>query len=72
MFLAGPRNLAQVSPYLTEHINRFGEYSTRELGTRPEAYDSKLDAGFTRCASKTRPRQAPARPLEAAASEPAS
>ena len=26
-----PEDLAQVSPYLTEHIRRFGEYSTHEL-----------------------------------------
>jgi hypothetical protein len=34
-----PEDLAQVSPYLTEHIQRFGEYSTHELGIQPEAYD---------------------------------
>jgi hypothetical protein len=34
-------------PYLTEHINRFGEYSTHELGIQPEAYDPKLDVDFT-------------------------
>ncbi|MFE5009812.1 hypothetical protein ACFRJ3_35105 [Streptomyces sp. NPDC056696] len=38
---------AAISPYLTEHINRFGEYSTHELGIRPEAYDPKLDVDFT-------------------------
>ncbi|MFD3553846.1 Tn3 family transposase [Streptomyces goshikiensis] len=27
-----PEDLAHISPYLTEHINRFGEYSTHELG----------------------------------------
>ncbi|MEU8433859.1 Tn3 family transposase [Streptomyces sp. NPDC029216] len=43
----GPEDLAHVSPYLTEHINRFGEYSTHELGLQPEAYDPKLDVGFT-------------------------
>ncbi|MFF3264327.1 hypothetical protein ACFYWO_34810 [Streptomyces sp. NPDC002932] len=32
---------------LTEHINRFGEYSTHELGIQPEAYDPKLDVDFT-------------------------
>ncbi|MFC8705855.1 hypothetical protein ACFUIV_27230 [Streptomyces anulatus] len=31
----------------TEHINRFGEYSTHELGIQPEAYDPKLDVDFT-------------------------
>ncbi|MFD7087864.1 hypothetical protein ACFV94_08605 [Streptomyces sp. NPDC059896] len=29
------------------HINRFGEYSTHELGLQPEAYDPKLDVDFT-------------------------
>ncbi|WP_392674474.1 Tn3 family transposase [Streptomyces sp. LN785] len=38
---------AHISPYLTEHINRFGEYSTHELGVQPEAYDPKLDIDFT-------------------------
>jgi hypothetical protein len=28
-----PEDLAHISPYLTEHINRFGEYSTHELGS---------------------------------------
>lgn len=42
-----PEDLAHVSPYLTEHINRFGEYSTRELGIQPDAYDPKLDVDFT-------------------------
>ncbi|WP_206506924.1 hypothetical protein [Streptomyces chrestomyceticus] len=30
-----------------EHINRCGEYSTHELGVQPDAYDPKLDVGFT-------------------------
>ncbi|GAB2465721.1 Tn3 family transposase [Streptomyces incanus] len=42
-----PEDLAQISPYLTEHINRFGEYSTHELGIQPEAYDPRLDVDFT-------------------------
>lgn len=42
-----PEDLAQVSPYLTDHIKRFGEYSTHELGIQPEAYDPKLDVDFT-------------------------
>ncbi|MDX3833217.1 Tn3 family transposase [Streptomyces europaeiscabiei] len=42
-----PEDLARISPYLTEHINRFGEYSTHELGIQPEAYDPKLDVDFT-------------------------
>jgi hypothetical protein len=43
----GPEELAYISPYLTEPINRFGEYSTHELGIQPEAYDPKLDVDFT-------------------------
>ncbi|REK86186.1 hypothetical protein DY245_33950, partial [Streptomyces inhibens] len=42
-----PEDLAHISPYLTEHINPFGEYSTHELGIQPEAYDPKLDVDFT-------------------------
>ncbi len=42
-----PKDLAQISPYLTEHINRFGEYPTHELGIQPEAYDPRLDVDFT-------------------------
>ncbi|MFF9322446.1 Tn3 family transposase [Streptomyces sp. NPDC014728] len=42
-----PEDLAHISPYLTEHINRFGEYSTHELGIQPEAYDPKLNVDFT-------------------------
>ncbi|MGP3973353.1 Tn3 family transposase [Streptomyces sp. 8N114] len=42
-----PEELARISPYLTEHINRFGEYSTHELGIQPEAYDPKPDVDFT-------------------------
>jgi len=42
-----PEDLAHISPYLTEHINRFGEYSTHEVGIQPEAYDPKLDVDFT-------------------------
>ncbi|MFG3248610.1 Tn3 family transposase [Streptomyces sp. NPDC048187] len=42
-----PEDLAHISPYLTEHINRFGEYPTHELGLQPEAYDPKLDVDFT-------------------------
>lgn len=38
-----PEDLAQISPYLTEHINRFGEYSTHELGTQSEAYEARLN-----------------------------
>ncbi|MFD5388067.1 Tn3 family transposase [Streptomyces sp. NPDC127074] len=42
-----PEDLAHISPYLTEHINRFGEYPTHELGIQPETYDPKLDVDFT-------------------------
>lgn len=42
-----PADLAHISPYLTEHVNRFGEYSAHELGIQPEAYDPKLDVDFT-------------------------
>ncbi|MEU5539420.1 Tn3 family transposase [Streptomyces sp. NPDC020362] len=42
-----PEDLAHISPYLTEHIKRFGEYSTHELGIEPDAYDPKLDVDFT-------------------------
>ncbi|WP_434597875.1 Tn3 family transposase [Streptomyces sp. A5-4] len=42
-----PEDLAHISPYLTEHTNRLGEYSTHELGIQPEAYDPKLDVDFT-------------------------
>ncbi|MFK4149588.1 Tn3 family transposase [Streptomyces sp. NPDC004065] len=42
-----PEDLAHISPYLTEHIKRFGEYSTHELGIEPEAYHPKLDVDFT-------------------------
>ena len=40
-------DLAHISPYLTEHIRRFGEYSTHELGPEPEAYDPHLDVDFS-------------------------
>ncbi|WP_329595454.1 Tn3 family transposase [Streptomyces sp. NBC_01362] len=42
-----PEDLAHVSPYLTEHLQRFGEYSTHELGIQPTAYDPKLNVDFT-------------------------
>jgi len=40
-------DLAHISPYLTEHIRRFGEYSTHELGLQPEAYNPRLDVDFS-------------------------
>ncbi|PNE40539.1 MULTISPECIES: Tn3 family transposase [Streptomyces] len=42
-----PEDLAHISPYLTGHIRRFGEYSTHELGIQPEAYDPHLDVDFS-------------------------
>ncbi|MGW0556724.1 Tn3 family transposase [Streptomyces sp. NPDC002926] len=44
-----PEDLAHISPYLTEHINRFGEYSTHELGIQSEAYDPKWTWTSPRC-----------------------
>jgi hypothetical protein len=34
--------LAQLSPYLTEHINRFGVYPTDDLHIKPQAFDPEL------------------------------
>ena len=31
-----------VSPYLTEHINRFGVYPTDDLHIKPQAFDPEL------------------------------
>ncbi|MFK0259300.1 Tn3 family transposase [Streptomyces sp. NPDC090445] len=42
-----PEDLAHMSPYLTEHIRRFGEYSTHELGIQPGQYDPHLDVDFS-------------------------
>ena len=42
-----PEDLAEVSPYLTEKIMRFGEYSTHELDLAPEAYEPHLDVDFS-------------------------
>ncbi|MFF4354935.1 Tn3 family transposase [Streptomyces sp. NPDC001530] len=42
-----PEDLAHISPYLTEHIRRFGEYSTHELDLEPEAYDPHPDVDFS-------------------------
>ncbi|MFI9630173.1 Tn3 family transposase [Streptomyces sp. NPDC052042] len=42
-----PEDLAEISPYLTEHIMRFGEYSTHELSDTPEAYEVHLDVDLT-------------------------
>ena len=43
-----PEDLAEISPYLTAHIMRCGEYSTHEPGTPPEAYEVHLNVDFTR------------------------
>ncbi|MFF2330892.1 MULTISPECIES: DUF4158 domain-containing protein [unclassified Streptomyces] len=43
-----PEDLAEVSPYLTEKIMRFGEYSTHELDLAPEAYEPHLDVDFAK------------------------
>jgi hypothetical protein len=32
-----PEDLAHTSPYPTDHVKRFGEYSTHELGIEPDA-----------------------------------
>lgn len=42
-----PLDLAQISPYLTEHIMRFDEYSTHELGITSDDYDAHLDVDFS-------------------------
>ncbi|MFE5026299.1 Tn3 family transposase [Streptomyces sp. NPDC056656] len=45
-----PEDRAQISPYLTEHIMRFGMYSTHELALEPDAYEPHLDVDFTKLA----------------------
>ncbi|MFB6808707.1 hypothetical protein [Streptomyces sp. NPDC056387] len=40
--------MALVSPYLTEKIMRFGEYSTHELRLAPETYEPHLDVDFAK------------------------
>jgi hypothetical protein len=47
-----PEDLAEVSPYLTEKIMRFGEYSTHELDLPPEACEPHLDVDFARLDSQ--------------------
>ncbi|MFD0066055.1 hypothetical protein ACFRAI_34585 [Streptomyces sp. NPDC056637] len=44
----GPEDLAHISPYPTERIDRFGACSTHDLGVQYEAYGLTLDADFTR------------------------
>ncbi|MFF4433845.1 Tn3 family transposase [Streptomyces sp. NPDC001513] len=41
-----PEDLAEVSPYLTEEVMRFGQYSTHELDLAPEAYEPHLEVDF--------------------------
>ncbi len=57
-----PEDLAHISPYLIGRINRFGEYSSHELGIQPEAYDPKLTWASPRCARRARLRPASAWP----------
>ncbi|WP_373559106.1 Tn3 family transposase [Streptomyces sp. SA15] len=52
-----PEDLAHISPYLTEHIKGFGEYSTHELGIQPEAYETKLDVDFTQLREDSLPSE---------------
>ncbi|MFJ9855813.1 Tn3 family transposase [Streptomyces sp. NPDC101150] len=42
-----PEDWAQVPPYVTERIRRFGAYSTHELTDELDAYDPHLDVDFT-------------------------
>ncbi|MFF3159471.1 Tn3 family transposase [Streptomyces sp. NPDC057910] len=67
-----PEDLAHISPYLTEHINRFGEYSTPELAIPPEACDPKLDVDFTQLRDQDRPPPASAKPPDRPVSKPGS
>ncbi|MFI5887907.1 hypothetical protein [Streptomyces sp. NPDC051554] len=39
-------DLAAISPYLTDHIMRFGTYATTELTVRPDAFVPHLDVEF--------------------------
>jgi hypothetical protein len=67
-----PEDLAHISPYLTEHINRFGEYSTHELGIQPDAYDPELGVDFTQLRDQDRPPPVSAKPPEPASGGSAS
>ncbi|MFZ3499300.1 hypothetical protein ACODT5_39850 [Streptomyces sp. 5.8] len=42
------RARAEISPYITENINRFGEYSTHALGIIPDVYEPHLDVDFAK------------------------
>lgn len=39
-------DLSAISPYLADHIVRFGTYTTTELTARPDAFDPALDVEF--------------------------
>jgi hypothetical protein len=39
-------DLAAMSPYLTDHIMRFGTYAITELTVCPDAFDPHLDVDF--------------------------
>lgn len=39
-------DLTQISPYLTEHIKRFGDYATDEITLTPDDFDPHLDVDF--------------------------
>jgi hypothetical protein len=41
-----PADLAEIAPYATEHLKRFGEYSTDELTLKPDDFDPHLDIDF--------------------------
>lgn len=41
-----PEDLARISPFLHEHLKRFGDYPTDEATTAPEAFDAHLDIDF--------------------------
>ncbi|GAA3352687.1 hypothetical protein GCM10017744_002720 [Streptomyces antimycoticus] len=43
-----PEDLAHISPYLTEHINPFGEYGPHELGIQPDATRNRVLGGDSR------------------------
>ncbi|MFG2386010.1 hypothetical protein [Streptomyces avermitilis] len=45
-YLFTGEDLAAISPYLTDHIMRFGTYTTTELTARPDAFDPHLDVEF--------------------------
>ncbi|MET9418840.1 Tn3 family transposase [Streptomyces klenkii] len=45
--VVAPLNLALISPYLTERINRSGACSTHERGITPEDYNTCRDVDFS-------------------------